>query len=94
MGISRMSVHQIIHAEGIIDEPLENISSNEISIIQGGELVIAPTRNYNDIETAWKNKRLGTQRLELRYHRFDTLSNVIHTSRSNAECNGHTWRDF
>ena len=44
-------------AEGIIDEPLENISSNEISIIQGGELVIAPTKNYNDIETAWKKNR-------------------------------------
>jgi len=44
-------------AEGIIDEPLENISSNEISIVQGGELVIAPTRNYNDIETAWKKNR-------------------------------------
>ena len=44
-------------AEGIIDEPLENIFSNEISIIQGGELVIAPTRNYNDIETAWKKNR-------------------------------------
>ena len=41
-------------AEGIIDEPLENIFSSEISIIQGGELVIAPTKNYNDIETAWK----------------------------------------
>ena len=44
-------------AEGILDEPLENISSNEISIIQGGELVIAPTKNYNDIETAWKKNR-------------------------------------
>ena len=44
-------------AEGIIDEPLENIFSNEISIVQGGELVIAPTRNYNDIETAWKKNR-------------------------------------
>ena len=44
-------------AEGIIDEPLENIFSNEISIIQGGELVIAPTKNYNDIETAWKKNR-------------------------------------
>ena len=44
-------------AEGIIDEPLENISSNEISIVQGGELVIAPTKNYNDIETAWKKNR-------------------------------------
>ncbi len=44
-------------AEGIIDEPLDNIYSNDISIIQGGELVIAPTRNYNDIETAWKKNR-------------------------------------
>jgi len=44
-------------AEGIIDEPLENIFSDEISIIQGGELVIAPTKNYNDIETAWKKNR-------------------------------------
>ena len=44
-------------AEGIIDEPLENIFSNEISIVQGGELVIAPTKNYNDIETAWKKNR-------------------------------------
>jgi len=44
-------------AEGIIDEPLENIFSTEISIIQGGELVIAPTKNYNDIETAWKKNR-------------------------------------
>ena len=44
-------------AEGIIDEPLENIFSSEISIVQGGELVIAPTRNYNDIETAWKKNR-------------------------------------
>ena len=44
-------------AEGIIDEPLENIFSSEISIIQGGELVIAPTKNYNDIEAAWKKNR-------------------------------------
>ena len=44
-------------AEGIIDEPLENILSDEISIIQGGELVIAPTKNYNDIEAAWKKNR-------------------------------------
>ena len=44
-------------AEGIIDEPLENIFSDEISIIQGGELVIAPTKNYNDIESAWKKNR-------------------------------------
>ena len=44
-------------AEGIIDEPLENIFSTDISIIQGGELVIAPTKNYNDIESAWKKNR-------------------------------------
>ena len=44
-------------AEGIIDESLENILSDEISIIQGGELVIAPTKNYNDIEMAWKKNR-------------------------------------
>ena len=44
-------------AEGIIDEPLENIFSDEISIVQGGELVIAPTKNYNDIESAWKKNR-------------------------------------
>ena len=44
-------------AEGIIDEPLENIFSDDISIIQGGELVIAPTKNYNDIESAWKKNR-------------------------------------
>ena len=44
-------------AEGIIDEPLENILSAEISIVQGGELVIAPTKNYNDIESAWKKNR-------------------------------------
>ena len=44
-------------AEGIIDEPLENIFSADISIIQGGELVIAPTKNYNDIESAWKKNR-------------------------------------
>ena len=44
-------------AEGILDEPLDNIYSNDISIIQGGELVIAPTKNYNDIETAWKKNR-------------------------------------
>ena len=36
-------------AEGIIDEPLENIFSADISIIQGVELVIAPTKNYYDI---------------------------------------------
>ena len=50
-------------AEGIIDEPLENIFSSEISIIQGGELVIAPTKNYNDIETAWKKNRAEVNQL-------------------------------
>ncbi len=44
-------------AEGIIDEPLDNILSNDISIIQGGELILAPTKNYNDIETAWKKNK-------------------------------------
>tara|TARA_B100001175_G_scaffold313256_1_gene320555 strand:- start:468 stop:2750 length:2283 start_codon:yes stop_codon:yes gene_type:complete len=44
-------------AEGIIDEPLENIFSDDISIVQGGELVMAPTKNYNDIESAWKKNR-------------------------------------
>jgi putative nucleotidyltransferase with HDIG domain len=31
--------------------------SNEISIVQGGELFIAPTKNYNDIESAWKKNK-------------------------------------
>ena len=44
-------------AEGIIDEPLDNILSNDISIIQGGELILAPTKNYNDIETAWRKNK-------------------------------------
>jgi len=44
-------------AEGIIDESLDNILSNDISIIQGGELILAPTKNYNDIETAWKKNK-------------------------------------
>ena len=44
-------------AEGIIDEPLANILSSEISIVQGGELLIAPTKNYNDIESAWKKNK-------------------------------------
>ena len=44
-------------AEGIVDEPLENILSDEISIVQGGELIIAPTKNYNDIESAWKKNK-------------------------------------
>ena len=44
-------------AEGIVDESLDDIFSNEISIVQGGELVIAATKNYNDIETAWKKNR-------------------------------------
>ena len=44
-------------AEGIIDEPLTNILSSEISIVQGGELIIAPTKNFNDIESAWKKNK-------------------------------------
>jgi len=44
-------------AEGILDEPLNNILSNDISIIQGGELILAPTKNYNDIEAAWKKNK-------------------------------------
>jgi putative nucleotidyltransferase with HDIG domain len=44
-------------AEGIVDEPLTNILSSEISIVQGGELFIAPTKNYNDIESAWKKNK-------------------------------------
>ena len=31
--------------------------SSEISIVQGGELLIAPTKNYNDIESAWKKNK-------------------------------------
>ena len=44
-------------AEGLIDEPLSNIISDEISIIHGGELVIGPVKNYNDIEIAWKKNK-------------------------------------
>ena len=44
-------------AEGIIDESLTNILSSEISIVQGGELIIAPTKNFNDIESAWKKNK-------------------------------------
>ena len=44
-------------AEGILDEPLNNILSNDISIVQGGELILAPTKNYNDIEAAWKKNK-------------------------------------
>jgi len=44
-------------AEGLLDEPLESIESIEISIIQGGELVISPVKNFNDIESAWKKNK-------------------------------------
>ena len=44
-------------AEGLLDEPLENIESLDISIVQGGELVIGPVKNYNDIESAWKKNK-------------------------------------
>ena len=44
-------------AEGLLDEPLSNIISDDISIIQGGELVIGPVKNYNDIGIAWKKNK-------------------------------------
>ncbi|HIC83665.1 MAG TPA: hypothetical protein EYO99_04810, partial [Candidatus Marinimicrobia bacterium] len=44
-------------AEGLLDEPLSNIISDDINIIQGGELVIGPVKNYNDIEIAWKKNK-------------------------------------
>ena len=44
-------------AEGLLDEPLQNIESIDISIIQGGELVIGPVKHYNDIESAWKKNK-------------------------------------
>ena len=44
-------------AEGLLDEPLESIESTEISIVQGGELVISPVKNFNDIESAWKKNK-------------------------------------
>ena len=44
-------------AEGLLDEPLESIESIEISIVQGGELVISPVKNFNDIESAWKKNK-------------------------------------
>ena len=36
-------------AEGVLDIPLSDVISEEISIIQGGELIIGSARNYNDI---------------------------------------------
>tara|TARA_B100000965_G_scaffold199318_2_gene166385 strand:- start:146 stop:2431 length:2286 start_codon:yes stop_codon:yes gene_type:complete len=44
-------------AEGLLDEPLESIESLNISIVQGGELVISPVKNFNDIKSAWKKNR-------------------------------------
>ena len=44
-------------AEGLLDEPLENIESLDISIVQGGELVIGSVKNYHDIESAWKKNK-------------------------------------
>ena len=44
-------------AEGLLDEPLESIESLNISIVQGGELVISPVKNFNDIESAWKKNK-------------------------------------
>ena len=47
-------------AEGILDEPLNNILSNDISIVQGGELILAPTKNYNDIAVSYTHLTLPT----------------------------------
>ena len=44
-------------AEGLLDEPLTSIESLNISIVQGGELVISPVKNFNDIESAWKKNK-------------------------------------
>ena len=44
-------------AEGLLDEPLKSIESLNISIVQGGELVISPVKNFNDIESAWKKNK-------------------------------------
>ena len=44
-------------AEGILDESLGSIISTQISIIQGGELVLSPVSNFNDIEKAWKKNK-------------------------------------
>ena len=43
-------------AEGIIDEPLANILSSEISIVQGGELIIAPTKNLQRYRISLEEK--------------------------------------
>ncbi len=58
--IFKTSIKQIClnrWAEGLLDEPLANIESLDISIVQGGELVIGPVKNYNDIESAWKKNK-------------------------------------
>ena len=44
-------------AEGILDIPLSDVISEEISIIQGGELIISPVENYNDIESSWRKNK-------------------------------------
>ena len=44
-------------AEGLLDERLESIESLDISIVQGGELVISPVNNFNDIESAWRKNK-------------------------------------
>ena len=41
-------------AEGILDVPLSDVLSEEISIIQGGALLISSVENYNDVEGAWR----------------------------------------
>ena len=44
-------------AEGILDVPLSDVLSEEISIIQGGELIISSVKNYNDVEGAWRKNK-------------------------------------
>ncbi len=44
-------------AEGILDIPLLDIISEEISIIQGGGLIISAVSNYNDVEGAWRKNK-------------------------------------
>ena len=44
-------------AEGIVDIPLSDIISEEISIIQGGELIISSVQNYNDVEGSWRKNK-------------------------------------
>ena len=44
-------------AEGILDVPLSDVLSEDISIIQGGELIISSVGNYNDVESAWRKNK-------------------------------------